>query len=179
MRPGALPSVRRVVTAIGKGGRSFILEDGPPPVTREVQERPGFRASNLWRTDDTPAPIHAEDCVHEHHGVMPPARGTVLRVIDYPPRHPDPEERKRQAAATFQRLYPDMRHDVESPRPGMHTTLTLDYAIVLKGTITALMDDGECDLHAGDILIQRGTSHGWENRTDEFARVAYVLIDGR
>jgi uncharacterized cupin superfamily protein len=55
----------------------------------------------------------------------------------------------------------------------------VDYAIVLQGTITALLDDAECDLNPGDVLVQRGTSHGWENRTDEIVRVAFVLIDAR
>ena len=51
------------------------------------------------------------------------------------------------------------------------------YGIVLSGEITALMDDGEVLLKAGDVLIQRGTNHAWSNRTAEPAVVAFVLID--
>jgi quercetin dioxygenase-like cupin family protein len=40
----------------------------------------------------------------------------------------------------------------------------------------ALMDEGEVVLKAGDVLIQRGTNHAWSNRTDEPARLAFVLI---
>jgi hypothetical protein len=32
-------------------------------------------------------------------------------------------------------------------------------------------------LRAGDILVQRGTNHAWANRSDRWARVAFVLID--
>jgi quercetin dioxygenase-like cupin family protein len=39
------------------------------------------------------------------------------------------------------------------------------------------MDRDETVLRAGDILIQRGTPHGWENRSDHLARIAFVLID--
>ena len=60
---------------------------------------------------------------------------------------------------------------------GMHTTDTVDYAIVLQGEIWAVMDQDEALLTAGDILIQRGTAHGWENRSDRMARVAFVLVD--
>ena len=45
-----------------------------------------------------------------------------------------------------------------------------------KGEITLLVDDGEATLKAGDVAIQRATSHAWSNRTDRVARVAFVLI---
>ncbi len=68
--------------------------------------------------------------------------------------------------------------DKGSPRhPGFHKTDTIDYAIVLKGEIWALMDDGETLLRQGDVLVQRGTNHAWSNRTDEPAVLAFVLID--
>jgi len=57
-----------------------------------------------------------------------------------------------------------------------HRTDSLDYAIVLEGEITLLVDDGEATLKAGDVAIQRATSHAWSNRTDRVARVAFVLI---
>ena len=30
----------------------------------------------------------------------------------------------------------------------------------------------------GDVVVQRGTNHAWSNRTNETARVAFVLVDG-
>jgi len=32
-------------------------------------------------------------------------------------------------------------------------------------------------LKAGDVLIQRGTSHAWSNRTEAPCCIAFVLID--
>jgi hypothetical protein len=32
---------------------------------------------------------------------------------------------------------------------------------------------------AGDIVIQRGTNHGWANRGSEPCRIAFILIDGK
>ena len=60
----------------------------------------------------------------------------------------------------------------------MHRTETVDYAIVLEGEIWAVMDEDETLLRAGDILVQRGTSHAWANRSSKTARIAFVLIDG-
>ena len=61
----------------------------------------------------------------------------------------------------------------------MHTTESVDYAIVLHGEIYARMDEGETLLRTGDVLIQRGTNHAWANRSDDVCRVAFVLIDGK
>jgi quercetin dioxygenase-like cupin family protein len=60
----------------------------------------------------------------------------------------------------------------------MHITETVDYALVLAGEITAIMETGETVLHAGDVLIQRGTNHAWANRSNYPARIAFILIDG-
>ncbi|WP_235532867.1 cupin domain-containing protein [Sphingomonas sp. Leaf412] len=60
----------------------------------------------------------------------------------------------------------------------MHTTDTVDYALVLSGEIWAVMDQDEALLTAGDVLVQRGTAHSWENRSGKMARVAFVLVDG-
>ena len=46
----------------------------------------------------------------------------------------------------------------------MHKTSTVDYIIVLKGEIYAVMETGEKLLRAGDILVQRGTNHSWSVR---------------
>ena len=60
----------------------------------------------------------------------------------------------------------------------MHRTETIDYAIVLSGEITMLLDDEDVVLKAGDILVQCGTNHAWCNRSNAPAVVAFVLIDG-
>lgn len=61
----------------------------------------------------------------------------------------------------------------------MHRTDTVDYAIILEGEIWAVMDEGETLMRAGDVLIQRGTNHAWANRSQQTARIAFVLMDGK
>ena len=60
----------------------------------------------------------------------------------------------------------------------MHRTQTVDYGIVLDGEVVLVLDDSETVLRAGDVVVQRGTSHRWENRSGATARVAFILIDG-
>ena len=54
----------------------------------------------------------------------------------------------------------------------------MDYAVILSGSIVLELDDGaEVELHAGDVLVQRGTIHNWINRGAEPCTIAFVLID--
>lgn len=173
-----LPPVRRVVTAINDRRRSFIAEDGPSPASMTVPERPGYRNSNLWRTEGGPTDLTQSDTVLQQSGVLPPSGGTVLRVIDFPPQAATLEEQQRQSAAVFAAIYPDAKHQPAHGRhAGMHITDTVDYAIVLQGEIVAIMEDDQTVLRAGDVLIQRGTNHAWANQSTQIARVAFVLVD--
>jgi len=171
--------IRRIVTGHDANGRSCIIEDGPSPAERFVTERPGYRSTNVWRTVASPAPINAVDSIVDHQGVAPPKNGTVLRIIDIPPEPGDPAERKRQAAATFGKLFADAEHRLDDTRhPGMHRTESVDYAVIIEGELTAILDRGETVMRAGDVLVQRGTNHAWANRSGKMVRVLFVLIDG-
>ncbi|HEV3010968.1 MAG TPA: cupin domain-containing protein [Burkholderiales bacterium] len=174
-----LPPIRRVVTADDPKGNSRIVEDAPATSVRNVDARPGYRAVNVWRTEETPARILGPDGISKHEGILPPRNGTILRIIDFPPEPQDEAELKRMLDQTFGGIYKDALHDRRAGKhPGMHRTETVDYAIVLEGEIWAVMDEGETLLRAGDVLIQRGTNHAWANRSDATARIAFVLIDG-
>jgi hypothetical protein len=174
------PPIRRIVTGHDDQGRSCIVEDGPSPAVRLVSERPGYRVTNLWRTVGSPVEINASDSIIEHQGVAPPVNGTVIRIIDIPPEATDANERKRQAAATFGKLFADADHRLEHQRhPGMHITDSVDYAIILEGELTAILDKDETVMRTGDVLIQRGTNHAWANRSGKMARVLFVLVAGR
>jgi len=170
--------IRRIITGTDAQGRSRIVEDGPTPAVRTVAERPGYQVCNLWATEGSPARIDGPDLVGELNGVLPPKNGTVVRIIDIPPEPKDPAERERAMKASFGKLFADADHQPRpGQHPGMHTTTTIDYAILLSGELVALMDEGEATMYPGDILIQRGTNHGWCNRSDQTARIAFILID--
>ncbi len=173
----AMPPVRRIVTGHNSEGRSFIEQDGASPAQKTVADRPGYRVTNLWRTTES-STVHAPDSIGEHEGVLPPKGGTVLRIIEWPPEPADPAELRRLMDKTFAAMYPDAHREVKpGEHPGMHTTDTVDYAIVLEGEIVAIMDEGETVMRQGDVLIQRGTAHAWANRSGKPVKVAFILID--
>lgn len=59
----------------------------------------------------------------------------------------------------------------------LHRTVTLDYVLVLKGTVGLIMDDGSSvTLREGDTVVQRGTMHKWKNEGDGWARMISVML---
>ena len=82
----------------------------------------------------------------------------------------------RREIRFYKEIGPNAEVRGEADNPGMHTTRTIDYAIVLSGEIYLKLDEGEMLLQAGDIVVQRATRHGWYNRGDEPCPVAFVLI---
>lgn len=60
-----------------------------------------------------------------------------------------------------------------------HRTDTVDYAIMLAGEVWLVLDAGETALYAGDIVVQRGTAHGWQNRSAAPARIVFVNLTGQ
>ncbi len=72
---------------------------------------------------------------------------------------------------------PGLIQAFEPDAPGMHTTDTVDYDIVLDGEIWLELDDGvETLLKQGDVVVQCGTRHAWRNRGDRPATMCFVLI---
>jgi len=61
----------------------------------------------------------------------------------------------------------------------MHRTETLDYGIVTEGEVWLVLDQEEVHLKCGDMVVQRGTNHAWSNRTEQMARMVFILLDGR
>jgi mannose-6-phosphate isomerase-like protein (cupin superfamily) len=172
--------IRRVVTGHNAQGKAVFISDGPAPAV--FDRGPGATAvTELWETKSTPASNAGNDdpTVGGAQRLPPPKNGSKFRVVEYPP------DSKRVAALHAGGSAHDANaksegyvRDVANKRhPGFHKTDTIDYAIVLSGEIYALMDEGEVLLKAGDVLIQRGTSHAWSNRTEQPCCIAFVLID--
>jgi len=148
-----LPPIRRVVTGHDDSKVAKVLIDAPAGTGRTPM--PGLTTTLLWCTYETPADISVgepiEDMGERKLGPQPPPSGSRLTVIDFAPGN----------------------------KVVMHRTESIDYVIVLAGTIEMDVDESTVTLRAGDILVQRGTNHAWANRSGEPARVAFVLIDGK
>ena len=169
-------AMRRVVTGHDAQGKSVFLMDGPSPHVLELPGMPGLALINLWVTDDAPADnAGGADAAARPVVLEPPPRGTIFRVVDFPPDKDVMGGLDRGRAFSAMGAHGAMDPDA-SRHPGMHRTNTVDYALVLDGQIWALMDGGEVLLEAGDCLVQRGTNHAWSNRTDRPCRMAFILV---
>jgi hypothetical protein len=178
-------TVRRVVTGHDANGKAVILEDGAPPRTQRIGGDIGPMFYEIWNTRATPAPIDRASGEPAEHGIIlaPPKNGTRIRVLEIPPEDNRLEQlTPEQARAHFAQIgaADASSHSGEGARHAfMHRTETIDYGIMLEGELTLIMDIGETTVRAGDIVIQRGTNHGWSNRSGKPCRIAFILIDGQ
>ncbi len=167
--------MRRVVTGHDANGRSIVLIDDAPNAA-VLDKAGGLRLTELWTTSETPADVSKPgDRARRQRRIEPDPRGSVFRVIEYPP---DSERLKSlKPEEHFASMGVQAANAAKRRHPGMHRTKTIDYAIVLSGEIYAVLDEGEVLLKAGDVLVQQATNHAWSNRTDKPAVIAFVLID--
>ena len=175
-------ALRRVVTGHDGAGRSRIQEDGPPPRVATLGGPSGTTFHEIWNTRATPAPIDRASGEPEEPGLslLPPAGGTRIRILDIPPDDGTVAALPRAAVeALFEAIGAGHALAKDPPHPLMHRTETVDYGIVLEGELVLILDESETLVRAGDIVVQRGTSHAWANRSESNARIAFVLVDGR
>jgi len=158
--------MKRVVTGHDANGKSIFLSTGEAPQLHHRTDG-AVRFHEFWNTHETPAPITAVEPREPNERlplrIPPDPGGTIFRMLDLHPGH-------------LEHIKPrsDGRH------PGMHRTETIDYAVMVAGEVYMLVDDAEVHLVPGDVVIQRGTDHAWENRSEtEIARIAFILIDGK
>lgn len=178
--------VRRIVTGHDSNGKAIILEDCDAPRVTEMGGDDGPAFHEIWTTGAMPAMIdRASGEPHEDRvSLLPPTNGTRIRVIDAPPETAsDKEITADQAQMMFDMINaPNVKTryaESDAPHPLMHRTETLDYAIILEGEMTLILDDSETVVRAGDIVIQRGTNHSWANRGKTKCRAIFVMIDGK
>jgi mannose-6-phosphate isomerase-like protein (cupin superfamily) len=149
---------RRVVTGHDANGKSVVLSDGHPPQNHPMAGPDvGANFIEMWH-EGGPVPDLAATPAAEPNSrpftIMPPS-GHLIRLIE---------------------LYPPQQGGTKTV---MHRTRTVDYALVIEGEVTLHLTDSEVVLRPGDVVVQRGTDHAWENRTDQMARMAFFHIDAR
>ena len=179
-----MTQIRRVVTGHDRNGKAIVLSDGPVPTVHSNPIRPGQQSFEVWKTKSMPVPIAAEEPepTTGPRSLQPPHNGNVFRISIVPP---ETEETRKLTPGEAQELFRKSGAGEASTfgkggrHPMMHRTETVDYAVVLEGEITLILDEGEVQLKAGDVVIQRGTSHAWSNRSGKKVKMMYVLIDGK
>ncbi|MEX3955783.1 cupin domain-containing protein [Trinickia sp. EG282A] len=172
--------IRRVVTGHDDSGRSVLLYDGPTPRTVAFQSIPGHAFAQVWTTPSSPvSPASGADPTEGQTNLLPEAGGTSLLIVTFPPDSTmaAPDFDPAAAGAECIARMPDLASTFEPDCPGMHTTDTVDYAIVLSGEIWLEVDDGkETLLRPTDVVVQQGTRHAWRNKSQVPALVAFFMI---
>ena len=112
---------------------------------------------------------------------FPPVGGFRFAMFTVPPHgaasEPAPDADVEAAVAEFQANLPGLTNYMEPDAPGMHTTDTIDFEVVLEGEVWLELDDGvEVHLRAGDTVVQNGTRHAWRNHGTVPCRLAVFLI---
>ncbi len=148
---------RRVVTGHDQTGKSVVLSDGPPPQHHPMHgAEVGADFFEIWNsTRAVPLLSATEPEPNERAFTIMPVSGHLLRIIE---------------------IYPPSKG---GKRTVMHRTSTVDYVVVIKGEIVLVLDDSEVTLRPGDVVVQRGTDHAWENRSSAPARMAFFHIDAQ
>lgn len=150
--------IRRVVTGHDANGKSIVLSDGQPPQNHPMTGADvGADFVEIWHEGAAVPNLTAQPAAEPNQRpftIMPPA-GHLIRLIE---------------------LYPAA---AGGKRTVMHRTRTVDYAMVIEGQVVLHLTDSEVVLGVGDVVVQRGTDHAWENRGEATARMVFFHIDAR
>jgi mannose-6-phosphate isomerase-like protein (cupin superfamily) len=160
-------------------GRSSVRYDSSAP---NYFPRPtGTCFYELWTLDQVPSAVTLQsDAGAAGRPFMhsPPGNGVHWRITHSPAKRVEIASRAEQdrldaenATGGTQRLQ-GARHE------GMHRTPSIDYAICLEGERHLVLEDSDVTIRAGDVVIQLGNWHSWENRSGVPVLMSYVMIGG-
>ncbi|KAF7558876.1 hypothetical protein G7046_g5280 [Stylonectria norvegica] len=150
--PQALPPVKRYITTTDANGKA--VWDTSIPVEVNGARNGAFSVHTSWvnehsdndLNDDKDLKSYKENMVEKD---FFPDSGSVLRVVDVWPGFPALQ----------------------------HRTGSIDFGVVTHGEVDCILDDGATrTFKQGDIIIQRGTIHGWKNNGPEVARICFTLL---
>jgi len=180
---------RRALTGRDATGKSVFRSFEVTPKVVEIDSNPGLTFYELYSTEGAPALTGREaDPMLGRTPDFPGPRGTFFRLISYPPRRPPGY--KPPAGVTFESALQELSDKVggmgehferDGKQPGMHTTDTVDYGVVVRGEMTLELDDGKIvHLKQGDCIVQNGTRHRWRNALEsEACLMAFVSVGGK
>lgn len=178
-----LKPIRRVVTGNDARGKSKVVWDGPAPAMHEQSMGTGRGHIDFWVWNENSAPLSGEsDDGNLKYDFPGPPRGGHFRVVqgvgkaaDYDPKTdklvvPSHPPKEHELGRRWD------RGGVNAYSGGMHKTETVDYAILLDGERTLVLDDREVEWKPGDIVIDVGAWHQWSSRNRGGGRVAFDMI---
>ena len=157
------------------GDATFVDHPTPEPVT--VQALPGAEFYLMWGTPDGTPEVGGDPAPVVRPYFPGPGASRVI-FLRWAPRsaEPEPAADPDEVAAEVAAKLPGLLDPFDG-EGGMHTTDTVDYAICLEGELVLTLDnDEEVTLRPGTCVVQNGTRHAWENRSDRPALMCYVQL---
>jgi mannose-6-phosphate isomerase-like protein (cupin superfamily) len=138
--------IRRVVTGHDDSGRAVVAID---EISRNViSRRPNHESCVVWSTGSFPSDNGTPIDGGGRAVASTDPTGSIFRIVEYGP----------------------------GVAPRNHRTESIDYAVVMAGEIDMDIDGATVQLRQGDVLVQRGTIHNWNNRGTVPCVIAFVLI---
>lgn len=174
-------NVRRIVTGHSETGASVFISDGMPPGAAKFEYVPGMEVALAWKSAADGLISRSGDQPTNVSSVVPAAGETTLLLVTFPPDsvRTAPTFDRAAAGVESKKLHPGLAESFEPDAPGMHTTETVDYGILLEGELSLELDGGATKrLNPHDIVIQNGTRHAWRNSSRRPATMPFVLIGG-
>ncbi len=171
-------AMRRVITGDDAHGESLVILDGPPSAINGDPNIGGL--FDIWHevaSGMLDPKAHAD--LGPTRNVLSPSSGNVkVRWFVVPPQPPGVPAETLNALARERFASFDAEDHLtdQSKSPAMHRTATLDVICLLQGEVDLILDKTRTRIKPGQIVIQRGTSHGWEAQGGPALLLA-VLID--
>jgi hypothetical protein len=175
--------IDRVVTQNTPDGKASFASIGPAPNVVNFVHTPGFATTTLWATEATTlVPGDGTDNSLRVTSSLPGPGASRFVILQLPPDTVYRDPQFDGAAARREQLEKNagLAETIEEDHPGMHTTDTVDYGIVLEGEVWLELDDGvETCIKRHGAIVQTGTRHAWRNKSASPAIIAFVLLGVR
>lgn len=170
--------IRTVVTGHDANGKAVVASDSEVDgITTALAPNAEFH--RLWGADAPPT-FPDDGSPPAMTSYFPPLGGFRVGFFSVPPESeaaPAPDVDLAEAFIDFEAKLPGLAERMEPGAPGMHTTPTVDFEVVVEGEVWLELDDGvEVHLRTGDCVVQNGTRHAWRNHGDTTARMVVVLV---
>jgi hypothetical protein len=159
-------SIRLVVASYDEDGEADFIDTGPP-ATRHV---PNVSDSTyFWRAEKADRSGKYVGGPGSP-GVVAPGGSVALMMAI-------PAHSAGKSDVDFASLLGSGASGGFESNPAMHSTLAIDYVLVLSGRIDVVLPgDRRRTLRAGDFLVITGVAHAWENHYDEVCTCLVVTV---
>lgn len=173
-------AMRRVITGEDASGRSVVIVDGAPAGAIGDPALGGL--FEIWHEAVSGAFDKRDPTDRgEAKPILAPGAGKVkVRwfAIAPAPEGAPPDIVKTLVRERFAEFGAAHELTDQDRHPAMHKTETLDIICLISGEASLVLDNEEHRLKPGNVVIQRGASHGWTAHGGPALFLA-VLIDRR